>query len=642
MKKKLLSLVLILSWIFSFAEVPQSEKQALYAIAESIHYSYNWNEQTPIEQWAGITINKINGNDHVTGLFLPINANGSNYDINFSNQIHNLLYLEDASIRYNFPSSSNITFNFDFNHLIELSRLKTFNLSTTFDDHNPKDKLLNVDKISQLTNLEKLIIKFQDANFKIPSSISALAKLKILYYDNILDDTYTPEIFQLSLLENLTIKNNIYYVQESANAISNLNQLKSLTLNGKFGSLPDGFYNIPNLESLYLTSNSYSLSDNIGNYSNKLKTLSVEGLNLNRSVIGSLVNLEKLYLKSSTTNNIISSSIAQLQQLKVLSVSTTMPYPIYFPNEISQLTNLKELYVYSSKAPISEVIYTIPNLKLLLLHTNQNVSENVGNLQKLERLQVYNDGNVTALPVSLGNIHTLKVVDFGISGSVNNTKLLLPEGYFTNWPNLQQFWSMHTLAGDITNRFMNNPDLEMLSFDAYNTTGNLEGKLNLCQNPKLAWMDVAKSNITEVDLRNVQSISNSIEQFTFSESKISKFIVDDVEQFNSLVNSGKIIIESNTPSGYSVVTSSEPCLRKLSLNDAQLEKTLVYPNPVQDFLTFRTNKNIEDVEIISVSGQKTKVESYDNKVNLSMLPSGLYIIKWSEDGFYRREKILKK
>lgn len=638
MLKNLFSFALILSFTFSFAEIPQSEKQALYAIAQSVHNNYNWNEQTPVEEWTGISISNIAGNDHVTGLNIKVSSNGSNYTIDFSDKISNLLYLDDFSLSFGSSSARNIIFKLDFNHLIGLSHLTNLDLNAS-TLHNLNDKLLNADKISQLANLENLTIIFKDVNFKIPSSISVLKKLKKLYYMNELDSTYTPEIFQTLSLEDLSIINGIYNVTESANTIQNLNHLKSLWLNGNFDNLPDGFYNIPNLETLYINSPNYTLSDKISNYSDRLKNLSLIGVNyIYQPSIGSLVNLESLNLKSS--HIFLYNFITKLQQLKTLSVESEGP--IYFSSSVSQLTNLENLFVRSRNAPISDAIYTIPNLKLLLLNTNQNVSEDVGNLQKLEHIQVQFDGNITALPNSIGTIRTLKRVELIIDGTINQTKLTLPTSYFTNWPQLQQFWSEHPVEGNLTNRFINNSNLETLYFDSY-YEGNIEGKLNLCQNPKLNLVHFTKNSIDEIDLRNNESISNgNLRRITFSESKISKFVVDDVNQFNNLVNTGKINIQTTTPNGYSVVTSSEPCQRNLSQNEVQRETTLLYPNPVKDILTFKTDKTIENIEITSLTGQKTKVESYNNKVNLANLPSGLYIITWSERGLYKMQKVLKK
>lgn len=638
MKKSLSYFICLLFSGFLYAEIPQSEKQALYAIAESVHLSYNWNEQTPIQEWEGVNISTIDGIEHVTSLNLFINSNGSNYTINFSNQIANLSYLEDLSIRYGFSTSNNITFKFDFNNLIGLSYLK--NLSWSASTQNFNDQIINTNQISQLLNLEDLRVEIRRADFKIPNSISQLTKLKKLYYRNLLDYTYTPEIFQILSLEDLTIMNGIYSVDETANNVANLSSLKSLSLEGQFSDLPDGFYDIPNLENLTLNSKNYNLSDKISNYANRLESFNLIGVYyINHPVIGSLVNLENLYLKSSYIY--VDTFITQLTKLKTLKVESD--YPIFFADEVSQLTGLEELFVKSPESPISEIIYTIPNLKLLILNTNQNVSENVNKLQKLEHIQIQFSGNISSFPHSISTIQSLKNVDFITEGIVNQLKVPLPTEYFTNWPHLQQFWSDHDLEGDMTNRFLNNPDLESLYFTSTYYNGNLHGKLNLCQNPKINLIRIAQSKINEVDLRNIESLSNNnLRRLVFSQSDISKFIVDDVDQFNDLVNSGKIIIENNNSIEYSVVTSSEPCQRVLAQNEIKIDNTVIYPNPVKDILTFQTNKAIENVEILTVTGQRIKVENFGNKANLSDLPSGLYIIKWSEDGIYKIQKILKK
>lgn len=621
---------------FSIAQIPQIEKQALYSIAESVKSTYNWNEQTPVEQWKGVTITNVGGNDHVTGLDMYIEANGTNYSVNFSSQISVLNYLEELTIKNELPLE--IKFNFDFNHLLGLNRLVSLNLMRTRYNAN-NDVFLNVGRLAQLTNLENLRIDYYNANLKLPTNISSIAKLKNLFYKNLNDNTFTKEVFQNTSIEELTLLTKAFSVEDPSNAVLNMKKLKSLTIQGNFFSLPAGFYAISNLEKLSISSPNYILTDEIDQYSDRLKSFTLKEVSsIQFPVIGNLVNLEELILQSDHID--LGSYIKNLTKLKSLYVESE--YPVFLTPEISQLTTLTNLY-YQSFGLTNEVIYTIPNLKFLLLYTNQNISENIANLTKLENLQVSSRENFSELPPAVGNMTSLKTVDF-LSYAANTKTLAIPENYFTNWVNLTQFWTWHQLDGDITNRFLNNPNLEVLSFQPIGSgIGPLKGKLNICQNPKIDFLDVIKNNIQEVDLRNMESLTkNTTRRFYLIQNNVSKFIVDDVDHFNSLVNSGKIIIQTNAPNGYTVETSSEPCQKPLAQSNVQLEKTMLYPNPVKDVLTFKTDKTVENVELISVSGQKFNVEVYNNRVNLSNLPAGMYMIKWSEAGFYKLQKILKK
>ena len=91
----------------------------------------------------------------------------------------------------------------------------------------------------------------------------------------------------------------------------------------------------------------------------------------------------------------------------------------------------------------------------------------------------------------------------------------------------------------------------------------------------------------------------------------------------------------------------------LEVNDFNLDTTLeieenlvkniaLYPNPTHSILNIQTDKTIEEVSIIDISGRTTNVKlSENNTIDVSNLSSGIYfiVIKTTE-GFYR-EKFIK-
>lgn len=79
MKKLILSITLMSTVIFSFAEVPTSEKDALMALYNATDganwiYTANWNTTTAVTLWYGVTVATINNQDHVTGINLSNNS----------------------------------------------------------------------------------------------------------------------------------------------------------------------------------------------------------------------------------------------------------------------------------------------------------------------------------------------------------------------------------------------------------------------------------------------------------------------------------------------------------------------------------------------------------------------------------------
>lgn len=85
---------------------------------------------------------------------------------------------------------------------------------------------------------------------------------------------------------------------------------------------------------------------------------------------------------------------------------------------------------------------------------------------------------------------------------------------------------------------------------------------------------------------------------------------------------------------------------KESLAAADINKANVsiYPNPVKNVLNFSGANNISKVEVYNVAGQKVKsVEKLsDNKIELSSLTKGTYIIRANIDGLVKSFKFIKE
>lgn len=96
-------------------------------------------------------------------------------------------------------------------------------------------------------------------------------------------------------------------------------------------------------------------------------------------------------------------------------------------------------------------------------------------------------------------------------------------------------------------------------------------------------------------------------------------------------------------------------LGTLTLNDSVLvastaihsvkltKENLVWPNPVKDILNIKTsdqNRYYDQVEIVTLSGAtilSEKLEKQDQKIDVSSLPAGIYVIQISDrDGLYKQ------
>lgn len=82
----------------------------------------------------------------------------------------------------------------------------------------------------------------------------------------------------------------------------------------------------------------------------------------------------------------------------------------------------------------------------------------------------------------------------------------------------------------------------------------------------------------------------------------------------------------------------------LATSDINKNNVSIYPNPVKNVLNFNGAKNISKVEVYNVAGQKVRsIENLsDNKIELSNLTKGTYIIRANVDGLVKSFKFIKE
>ena len=229
------------------------------------------------------------------------------------------------------------------------------------------------DKIADLTNLERLELRFLPTNCRIPDSIGELAKLKYLsmysvYYNNDLDK----EVGIARLPES----------------IGNCTELEELNLTGaSISSLPKSITKLTKLTKLDLSQclNLKSLPADIGALTG-LTQLDMEVVLPNIGQISalpdSIVNLTNLTeLK------------AGQQQLKTL------------PDKIGEMSGLTAIYVEGNQLTrLPDSIGQLQNLGILHAQRN-NLVEIPGSIGKLSLGQLYLQGNqLTSLPEEISEL----------------------------------------------------------------------------------------------------------------------------------------------------------------------------------------------------------------------------------------------
>lgn len=68
----------------------------------------------------------------------------------------------------------------------------------------------------------------------------------------------------------------------------------------------------------------------------------------------------------------------------------------------------------------------------------------------------------------------------------------------------------------------------------------------------------------------------------------------------------------------------------------------IYPNPVTDILTLKTQEKILNVTIYDASGKIVNAQLNNGQINVSELPRGIYILKAVTDKAVYQQKLIKK
>ncbi len=81
----------------------------------------------------------------------------------------------------------------------------------------------------------------------------------------------------------------------------------------------------------------------------------------------------------------------------------------------------------------------------------------------------------------------------------------------------------------------------------------------------------------------------------------------------------------------------------LSTQNITAKKIAVYPNPVKDILNIRTEGKVQNVAIYNMIGQKiNSVKTSSEKVDVSNLAKGIYVIQFTVDGKIQSTKFVKE
>ena len=79
---------------------------------------------------------------------------------------------------------------------------------------------------------------------------------------------------------------------------------------------------------------------------------------------------------------------------------------------------------------------------------------------------------------------------------------------------------------------------------------------------------------------------------------------------------------------------------QVSLNDVEEENINFYPNPTSSEIIFTTN--IEQIEVMDLTGKRLMIFNHEKQINIEALPSGIYYLRLINDKKITTKKVIKQ
>ncbi|KAH9745305.1 Receptor-like protein 7 [Citrus sinensis] len=232
-------------------------------------------------------------------------------------------------------------------------------------------------------------------------------------------------LFQLVHLEWLALADNHFNFSVIPSEIVNLSRLTRLSLSGSFfaGQIPAELLELSRLEVLDLSSNDHHLklqSPGLANLAEKLtnlKRLNLTDVNISSAVPPTFANLSSLIslsLSESFLHGEIPTEIFQLPNLRLLELAYNSNLTGHLP-EFQKNNSLELLNVafsgFSGKIPNSiDNLKSLSHLYLPRCYFSGKIPPSLGNLTKLAHLFLWGNGFSGELPTSIGNLASLEIL----------------------------------------------------------------------------------------------------------------------------------------------------------------------------------------------------------------------------------------
>ncbi len=663
--KKITLFLLLLAAGFMQAQVPQSERDALIALYNATDganwtYNDNWNTSNAVSSWHGVTVENINGADHVTGISLSWN----NLNGTLPNEMGDLTYLKRINLQGNNLSG---TIPATLSGLTGLERVffSRNHFSGTFPD------------LSGNANLKYLYIAYNDFQFAdLEPHFNAINNLiqsnngtfwyapmnpvdVELSYDVAYGNNYTftmptvngtgvtyqwyrnDTIIPGATSQTYNITNAQHsdlgdYVCRASSPV-----IPDLTINRSvihmYGTVVQSdrdaliaLYNAtdgPN----WTHNDNWNTNARVYNWygvqveGDRVSEINLDNNNLRGMLpasIGDLTRLKKLSLRrngSTYSGNLhgnIPASIGNLSNLETLWLSYNN-LTGNIPSEIGNLLSLQKIDLFknnlSGNIPVEiTILNNLQELDLGYNNLSGSIPSEIGNLSNLEGISLWHNQLTGNIPPEIGNLTKLKwfsVEDNPLTGTIPTT--------FSNLTNMISFWiGNNQLTGEIpAGLFDNMPDLYYVAIYG---NDSLTGDVDLSNKPDLHGVWFNNTGITTLDVRNSNN-ANIGWFYAQNNPNLTCVFVDDKNA--SYLSNWHI---DNT--AHFVETQAECDV--FGIDKAFTANIVVFPNPFNDVISIdvKDASEMENISIRNVQGQTVYSGKFKSELNLSALPAGIYFL----------------
>lgn len=466
--------------------------------------------------------------------------------------------------------------------------------------------------VSSLTKLKKLDLSNNKLTGEVAMGVSSLSSLiKLDVSNNKLNGNPANSLSGLFNLEDLALGGNNFTIPDVNGLLQNFNNIKVLNI-GDLGliSIPAKIATFTNLETLILDNNPIAANayGNIAGLS-KLTTLSLSGTSLTQipAQVSQCVQLTTLNLSSNSLTEQNTSGLSTLTNLEWLSLESNLLSQV--PAQFSSLRKLKTLNLGRNKISGNlTALSSLSSLQQLFLNNNQLT------------------GNFPSILLGMSKLMMINLNSNQLTGDIND-KL----------PQVSQLSNNRFTRNQLSNYITDYTEQTELNYSPQRYDDEKEVLGVLGQQTKLD-QSLSGNDYTFSWFKNLdQKLNTTTENLNFNSVENTDFAVYTAEAYTYL------FLENNIIFDLSLFREPIALVDHLAtLGTSDLKDLNIYPNPATDYINILNVKHkIEKVTIFDLTG-KQMISDTKEKINISKIPSGVYVLSVKTETGIRNFKFIKQ